>query len=86
MCCVSKEEFWLQIRGRQFHLDMKNLYRLHYSAEGWLPRPYMTTMGTPALQGLDGSQMAIGQRAPERHSCSWNQSLNQIISKSLFLG
>lgn len=23
-CCMLKEELWLKIRGRQFHLDMKN--------------------------------------------------------------
>lgn len=86
MCCVSKEEFWLQIRERQFPLDMKNLYRLHYLADGWLPHPYMTTMGTPASQGLERSQVAIGQEALERYSCSWSQRLNQIISKSPFLG
>ena len=59
-CSMSKEESWLQIRGIQFHLDMKNFltnFIFQPMDDGFMHIP--PTTGTPAPQGLDGSQVAI---------------------------
>lgn len=61
-CCMLKEELWLQIRERQFHLDMKNLLTncTVQPRDGCLTH-VGPTMGTPAPQGPAGGRGPIGQ-------------------------
>lgn len=89
-CSMSKEESWLQIRGIQFHLDMKNFltnFIFQPMDDGLMHIP--PTMGTPAPQELDGSQVAIRETnsfsgSPWETFLQLEPEETQLISKSPF--
>lgn len=79
---MSKEDLWLQIRGRRFH---EELLPTALSSRGMAASLICGQQW--ALLHSEGYMEVGGHRSgsPERQDCSWSQRTNQMTAKSPFL-